>query len=302
MGDPWTFFITLGSAMFKLATPTAVVCHDAGAANIILDWLKVGLCSDVRVFMQGPAATLWRNTFPNQHLCSSLEDALNGACTLISGTGWASSLEHQARKVAHDRGIRSVAVLDHWVNYSERFKREGDIQLPSEVWVTDTYALKMAQKSLPGIPVHQLENLYLNTQVARISPAPCNGTILIVLEPVRNDWGRGREGEFQALDYFFESFESLWPNVKQVLLRPHPSDPPDKYRFWLNHYPLTIIDTSHDAAAAISRADVVVGVESFALIIALTAGRPVYSTLPPWAPLLRLPHVGIQQIRYLSQL
>jgi len=288
--------------MFKLTTPTAVVCHDAGATNIILGWLQAGLCSDVRAFMQGPAATLWRNTFPNKHLCSTLDEALNGACTLLSGTGWASSLEHQARKAAHDRGIHSVAVLDHWVNYSERFERAGEIQWPCEVWVTDTYALDIAQKILPSVPVHQFENLYLNAQVASISPAPCNGTILVVLEPVRNTWGQDREGEFQALDYLFESLNWLWPDVKQVLLRPHPSEHSNKYESWQNRYSMAKIDATGDVAVAISRADVVVGVESFALTIALAAGRPVYSTLPPWAPSLRLPHLGIKQIRYLGQL
>jgi hypothetical protein len=292
----------LGSAMLKITCPTAVVCHDAGATNLILGWLQAGICSDVRAFMQGPAVNLWSSTFPNQHQCNSLEDALSGAQILISGTGWASSLEHQARKLAHDRGIRSVAVLDHWVNYPERFEREGEVQLPSEIWVADTYALDVAQKILPDIPVYQLENLYLKTQVTHINPAPCTDTILVVLEPVRNTWGHDREGEFQALDYFFDSLDSLWPNVKQVLLRPHPSESSSKYKSWLGRYSIARMDTSGDVATAISRADVVVGVESFALVIALSAGRPVYSTLPPWAPALRLPHTGIQQIRYLNRL
>jgi hypothetical protein len=52
-------------------------------------------------------------------------------------------------------------------------------------------------------------------------------------------------------------------------------------------------------AAAISQADIVAGVESFALTLALAAGRTVYSSLPPWAPALRLPQEGIRQIRRL---
>lgn len=289
--------------MFELASPAAVVCHDAGAANLILGWLKVARGSTVRAFMQGPAEALWRAAFPAEPLCCSLAEALDGAQTLLSGTGWASTLEHRARQVAHARGIYSIAVLDHWVNYASRFEREGQVRWPDEVWVADAYALELARQTLPGLPVRHLENLYLAAQVSRISPAPGTGTVLVMLEPVRNTWGRDREGEFQALDYLFGHLDMLWPSgAAQVLLRPHPSESPEKYQAWLGKHPAARMDTSPDAAAAISCADVVVGVESFALTIALAAGRPVYSSLPPWAPALRLPHAGIQQIRHLNPL
>ena len=151
--------------------------------------------------------------------------------------------------------------------------------------------------------MRQLDNLYFAEQVAAIAPPPKNGTVLVVLEPVRNTWGRSTAGEFQALEYFFENLDLLWPaGVSKVLLRPHPSESFDMYNNWLARCPLAQLDTSSSLSAAVSRSDVVVGVESFALTIALAAGRPVYSSLPPWGPPLRLPHIGIRQIRNLSQL
>ena len=122
-------------AVLKLATPTAVVCHDAGAASLILGWLKADNNLLTRVFFQGPAEVLWRSCFPCRPLCSSLEEALDGAHFLLSGTGWASALEHRARLMANARGIHSVAVLDHWINYAERFERDGYVQWPDEVSV-----------------------------------------------------------------------------------------------------------------------------------------------------------------------
>jgi hypothetical protein len=159
----------------------------------------------------------------------------------------------------------------------------------------------LAEQVLPGLPLRQLENLYLAEQVRRIAPPPGTGTVLVVLEPVRDTWGRSEAGEFQALNYIFEHLARLWPaQVNRVILRLHPSEAVDKYQTWLARYPVARIDASLDLAEAISRADLVVGVESFALTIALAAGRPVYSSLPPWAPPLRLPQSGIQQIRHLS--
>ncbi len=290
--------------MLELPVPTALVCHDAGATNIILGWLKAAdSTATVQAFMKGPAAQLWSAAFPGYPICGSLEEALNGAQTLISGTGWASELEHSARQLAFSRGIQSVAVLDHWVNYAQRFERKGQVQWPDEVWVADDYALALAQSDLPGLPVRQFDNLYLKAQVANIEKAPGNGTLLVVLEPVRNTWGGDREGEFQALDYLFDHLDYLWPaGVTRVLLRQHPSEPPGKYQSWLARHRVAQMDNSKDVATAISQADVVVGVESFALTIALAAGRPVYSSLPPWAPDFRLPQKGIQQIRLMTQL
>lgn len=287
--------------MLELATPTAVVCHDAGATNLILGWLKASNGANIQAFMRGPAETIWRIAFPEQPLCGSLEEALDGAQALLSGTGWASTLEHRARQIAYARSIHSVAVLDHWVNYAARFERNGQVQWPNGIWVADPYALALARQTLPDLPIRQLDNLYLNAQVTHIGLAPGNGTVLVVLEPVRSTWGHDCEGEFQALDYLFGHLKLLWPtDVAEVLLRQHPSEPAGKYQDWLNRYPIARMDTSEDIATAISQADVVVGVESFALTIALSAGRPVYSSLPPWAPPFRLPHTGIQQIRDLN--
>ena len=40
----------------------------------------------------------------------------------------------------------------------------------------------------------------------------------------------------------------------------------------------------------------VVGCESQALVVALAAGRQVWSSLPPWAPPCRLPQAGVQRL------
>ena len=293
---------TQSFSMHELSPPIAVVCHDAGAANLMLAWLKAW-GGPVRAYMQGPAKMLWQSAFPDTPICASLNEALSGAANLVSGTGWASKLEHEARMMAHAHGIHSVAVLDHWVNYPQRFERNGQVQWPDELWVADEYALHLAQAAFQNVLIRSFDNLYLKAQVACVLPAPGQGTVLYVLEPVRQTWGKDVEGEFQALDFALLHMDILCPDgVQQIVLRPHPSEVATKYRSYLGYNSRVRIDTSADMAEAINQADVVVGVESFALTIALAAGRPVYSSLPPWAPTLRLPHVGIQQIRHLKLL
>ena len=277
--------------------PTAVVAHDAGAANLIIAWLNAWGWP-VRACLQGPALKLWEKAFPGQSTWPTPGEAMQGCAGLLTGTGWASSLEHDARLEGRSRGLRVAAVLDHWVNYPPRFEREGEFVWPHELWVADAWAAKIARKSLPPMSIRLLENLYLEAQLALVSPPPCDGTLLYVLEPVRNDWGRGIEGEFQALDYCLGHLHALGPvPVRRILLRPHPSDPVGKYGRYLDADARIELDCSSDIARAISQADIVAGVESFALTVALAAGRTVYSSLPNWAPELRLPQEGIRQIR-----
>lgn len=288
--------------MNDLHSPISVVAHDAGAANLINSWLRA--CDKpIRAYMQGPAAKLWDKAFPSEQLCPSLEDAIQGAKSLITGTSWASSLEHDARVVARKLGLYSVAVLDHWVNYSARFVHNSREMFPDEIWVADKWAAEIAQREIPQVPVRLLNNLYLEDQLAKINPAPSNGTLLYVLEPVRQAWGLSQEGEFQALEFTLKQIDRLYPDgVSRILLRPHPSECPTKYESYLLSDTRIEIEMSGDLASAISLSDVVVGVESFALTVALAAGRVVYSSLPPWAPPLRLPQTGIRQIRYLKYL
>ena len=108
--------------MEMFAHPVTVVANDAGAANHIFAWIgdeQTTMC------LTGPARTLWlarlqktehRPSFPKTGCLqervpaqsplteSDLAVAIAGAATVISGTGWESSLEHDARKLAREQG------------------------------------------------------------------------------------------------------------------------------------------------------------------------------------------------------
>ena len=283
--------------MIDLPTPLAVVCHDAGAANLILPWIAGDRPEPLRPVMQWPAAALWRQRFGTTATLT-LDSALDGVAAVLTGTGWASDLEHRARKLAKERGIRSIAVIDHWVNYRDRFVRNGEEVLPDAIWVTDEYALDLVREEFPGVPVELKRNLYLEEQLAK-APAlsDVDQDVLFVAEPIRADWARDTPGEFQALDYFQEKRDAAGiPPCAWLRIRPHPSDPPGKYDAWANAHANVTIDRSVHLAKALGGARWVVGCESYALVIALVAGRVTFSALPPWAPACRLPHQDIVRL------
>lgn len=314
MVSPSTFAITGVSEMAEPMLPNdllpariAVVCHDAGGANLIMAMLARldRQRHQVSAYMEGPAEKLWQKRFPQQAMAPSIEAALAQADVLLSGTGWASDLEFDARLLARQRGLHTIAMLDHWVNYQERFVRHGQTVLPDQIWVCDEDAHGIAQGCFPGLTVICVPNDYLQEQVAALPPADSIADeLLYVLEPARTDWGQGVPGEFQALDYFAERWSLIEASDDiPIRLRPHPSDPVGKYDDWIGrHAHLNVsLDNSFDLHTALARASRVAGCESFGMVVALAAGRRVYCTLPPVAPPCRLPHQGLIHLKDLRK-
>lgn len=294
----------------NLHSPVALVCHDAGAANLVFAWLRdwadSGLLDqhEFRVLLQGPAQIAWHAqamALPHMQWHTSLDTALTGAHCVLTGTGWASDVEHDARQLASVQKIPCIAVIDHWVNYQQRFERAGEVVLPDAIWVADPYAAEMASTLFKTVHVHELPNVYLSEMVKAI-PLVREDCInlLYVLEPMRNDWGRGVAGEFQALDFFVQHLHKIvGDQFVQVVLRPHPSDAQGKYEGWIQAHPelSVVIDPHPSLNQAIEHAKWVVGAETFAMVVADAAGRATYSSLPPWAHRCRLPQSSIQHLR-----
>ena len=282
----------------------AIVCHDAGAANQIISWVKNQTAfSNFKSFFVGPSEQLWNSAFPDIQLCTSLEETLSRATTLLSGTGWASNIEHEARKMARIRNIESISLLDHWVNYRERFSRNGEEVLPHEIWVVDEIALQIASKEFPTVKIKRITDFFTRDFVESVVPIQNvrANNLLYLLEPIRDHWGKSEPGEFQALSYFMGAIPSLnFPDDLSISLRCHPSEQPEKYQHYISEQStFPIVMDSGNLADAVSTSKWVAGCSTFAMTLALQSGRTVYSTLPPWAPPLTLPFREIIEIRNL---
>ena len=291
----------------------AVCCHDAGGANLIGAWLAAEPVAELRLCAQGPARGIFAAMLPQQ-ASAPLEAALDGAKCLLSGSGWAADLEHDARVAACRSGIASLAVLDHWVNYGARFVRNEVEALPDAFVVTDAAAAMLAQETFGAArPILTWRNRYLENEAARVRalsvrpPATPPARLLVVLEPVREDWAQGAQQapEFRALDYLMQNLAALTPRPQEleVRLRPHPSEPESKYRAWTQRQPDAQVKLSTGAplASDLAWADAVAGLQSYALVVALASGRRAISYLPPGAPPCSLRYPGIERLAALSR-
>jgi hypothetical protein len=289
--------------MIELAQPTVVVCHDAGAANLILAEICDNPDHAWHAVFEGPAARLWREAGAPGRQLWTLEHAIATGASVLSGTGWASNLEHEARQRAQEVGLPSTAVIDHWVNYAARFEREGQVILPDEIWVYDEYAGRLATEAFPAVTIRERTNLYLQREVAavRSKGSPRAGRVLFVSEPVRFTWpGLAQLGEMEALDYLMSNLNLLGLHGPlQLRLRLHPSESPDKYDEWIACHPHLdlALDRSGSLSQAIAEAEWVAGCETTAMVLALAADRRTVSTLPPAAPRCRLPQRNLHHLR-----
>lgn len=288
-----------------------MVAHDAGAANLIIGWLRCQKNLEVQTCLAGPAIDLWVDAFGYVRNVE-LDKVFLGVKTLLSGTSYSSDIEHRARARAKKSGVFSVAVIDHWVNYPERFQRNGVTQLPDEIWVADKDALDIALSCFPETVVCQKPNLYLDDLVNKIRLAELGrqkksgSRVLYALEPIRHSWADGgAAGEFQALDYFIQNCQKIGVDeTTEIRLRPHPSDPPGKYDSWISdkaNWNLSV-ELNESLVELVGWADTVVGCETYALVVGLAANKRAISTLPPNAPRCRLPMRGILHLRDISYL
>ena len=129
------------------------VCHDAGGARAVIPVVKElrRLGVSVVVIVAGPAATIWPDECPEAD-CLEMPDDISVDTvdrlleqfqieTVFSASGLYNKIEHVVRVAAQRRGLHSVAVLDSWLNYAERFQRISDRGLeechPDQVCVMD---------------------------------------------------------------------------------------------------------------------------------------------------------------------
>ena len=289
-----------------------VVSHDAGGAEIISSLIRKE-SFECQYVLAGPALKIFQQKLGPVD-SQLLQEAIHSADYLLCGTSWQSDLEWQAIAMAREAGKKSVAFLDHWVNYQERFVRGGEMHLPDEIWVGDELAENMARNVFPGLVIRLVENPYfddLKRELAELTKHqdfdPGSLKVLYVCEPLREhalrEYGNERHWgytEEEALRYFLTNLDTLGAPVGCIVIRPHPSEAVGKYDWVNEEYDLPIISggamTLFEEVAA---CDVVVGCESMAMVIGLLTGRRVISCIPPGGKPCSLPQ---QEIEFLQDL
>ncbi len=260
----------------------AIVCNDAGGANILANYIK-NLNANFKFVLSGPAVNIFKKFFSNIVLFDH-KTAINLSEKVICSSG-SGEWEKQGLNLAREFGKFSIVSLDHWSNYRQRFIFKNKLILPNEIWVYDKTAKKLIKKIFPEILVKLKTNIYLIDQINEIKFKINNlkikdhnhRQILYLLQPI------GKKKEFVYLDLFMKLYQTKYKNdYNKILIKLHPSEHEDKYSHWLKKnfsFPI-IMDNKITLIDAIVKSDLIVGIDSYAMYVAIMAGKNVYQFLP----------------------
>lgn len=291
-----------------------IVSHDAGGAEILASYVAKNNAT-YQLVLEGPAINIFKRRLGAIEIVT-LDEGISSGDWCLCGTGWQSDLEWNAIEQTKNNGKRVIAFLDHWVNYQERFIRNGKQHLPDEIWVGDDSAENLAKKYFPLLPVKLVANPYfvdIKRQICELgsstdSSDQQHARVLLVCDNISGH-ARLRYGderyygytEFEAIEYFLQNTNIFESAIHTIVLRPHPSDPPGKYNKILeSHKNILKLSTGKSLIEEIAEADMVVGGESMAMVIGLLAKKKVVSCIPPGGQPCHLPHQDIVHLRDLT--
>jgi hypothetical protein len=280
-----------------------IVAHDAGGANILASYCR-RKPDNYRYLLQGPAKAIFEKT-----LSIESEDNFGrfvSEChSFICGTSGKSDLERSIFAQARILNKETTAVLDHWINYRERFLLNGKLVLPNNLITVDRNAYQIAKETFPECKIEEINNPYLEEfynhykELTLQKEISYKSEILYISEGFSEHKEEGKNGLSKDLKYFKEFLHAkklLFEPSLALRIRLHPSEDLAKLDQYREIYSdILQSDSSTDLAIDLSRANCVVGVSSMALVLAAFCGIPTFSLLSS-SKESKIPTMGINYI------
>jgi len=286
-----------------------IVSCDAGGAEIISSWVKQHQQYEYQFVLDGPANNIFSRKISNINISSidELEELIDSADFLLTGTSQVSELERRAIYLSKKTGTKCATFLDYWYAFRERFILNGELVVPDTIWVGDNYAFTLAKKVLPEAEIilkdnpylidmlHEKELIELQSNVGVVT------NILYLCQPYKQNYFDKNNEEkqltdMQALEYFFKRvIDRKIPEIK-IRLRQHPLELPDKYQEIIHKYSKQLSVTvirNQSLAQDLVWAGEVVGMHAQALSIAVAFDKRTFYCIPSDAPTCVLPHKEI---------
>lgn len=298
----------------------SVVSHDAGCSELLcalIDHERTCAKWHIYTTATSPMASVCSKyalpfeviTDPVRQLESDTPDLL------LFGTGWQERIERPFVNHCKKHRIPTVAFLDHWSNYRERFgfpDKGWEENLGDFTALSDPKAFELAQNH--GLPstLKMVNHYLINTlkNASRVKFTSKN-TLLFLSEPTASVaqktygdpiyWGFT---QFSALEEILNRFDDF--GCDTLTIRLHPSDTAEGYRELLDrfrHIPVSIYHSWEiDLNAQLMESKIVIGFDTMALYIGALLGKSVISYLPSSNRDFLLPLPQNRQLRTLDEL
>lgn len=256
-----------------------IICNDVGGATNIASLMKI-LNISPKGIVTGPAILVF-NKLNVLYTEVDFESDYFANGLIILGSSIYGGLESLVLEDPKFRNTTKVVILDHWMNYRERFHKNNNF-LPDEFWVTNDYSHQLASQFFPETSVVTIPDAQL--ALVKRSLLRLNGakdTLLLIweyqtlsAESLKFPVGLLGQRLKQIEKYCVEKL------IPKITVRLHPSQNKKEFEDDLSSMQIAIpieISSLEHLEQDLDRAIVVIGFSSSALYISSKLGIPTYS-------------------------
>ena len=279
----------------------AAFCNDAAPSNNLLSIVKKYETEFTWYFFaykNSPAFRIFQDAglhVRELHEKSNIEDLLKNISTdiVIVGTSWQNRTHLEFIKKARELHTPSIALLEHWVNYRERFgyPQEGwQENIADFVTLNDEVGYAIAQElGFCNAIKLRFEALLGDMQRYQTCKNEEENRVLFISEPTKkvafttfgdeNFWGFN---EFEVCEEICKNMDKF--STSCLTIRLHPSDEIQKYDYLLQKYPNLSIEIENPYEIplinSLCKNRVIVGIDGFVLFEAMVLGKLSISLIP----------------------
>jgi hypothetical protein len=216
---------------------------------------------------------------------------------ILYGTGWLN-FNVIIKKNSQKYNIKTIALIDNWVNYKRRFSKNV---FPDAIIVMDDTAQKIALDTFNSkVPIFKITNYYLKDISYNYFLKKNNkkNFVVFISEPTKV---KKNHLDFNAVEY--DLLTDILRKFEKVIIRLHPTEPKNKYNKVISSYPKSVIkvveSNEEDLATTLSKSKLTIGIGSTALYISFLLGIKTISYIPNG---YKLPTIPLPQKYYLNDL
>lgn len=248
-----------------------IISHDAGGAEILSSYVK-NIKNQYLFCLSGPAIDIFNKKI-NKLINRNLNFCLKNCNEVIASTGVTDFEKKGVRKFIENKK-KSTVILDHWCNYKRRFLFNNKYIFPDEIWVTDNMSYIDSKKIFKKTKIKKIKNYYLIDLKKKFSPRKNNNLVFL--------WTPVLTKKYPNLDriIFKEFYEKIYlkkfRNIN-LIIRPHPSEHPYKYKDLKKKYKKLKISKKKELLQDLQYSKVTFGFNSMATYISNKLGVNSYN-------------------------
>jgi len=263
------------------------IISDPGSANIILSIVRKFKLKRINFFFTNRNIKKYFINFKKKFLeINSLKNLIkkNYFDLGVIGTGYPPKYIHLANYLKNYK-ILTVAILDHWLNFLRRFKKNKSLFKPDIIFMTHKINYRL-DNFFNDIKIFNVKNYYLEEQIREIKKVKKVKYDCCYINDPASYIVNAKVRKKLIVDSMV-SFISFIKNrrITKVLIRPHPKDDLFSFKNMIKkivkykEYDESnlVISKSKNISKDIASSDSIFGMKSFGLFIALKAKKNVYS-------------------------